>query len=387
MSIALALLTLLALGATWIAHLSVLAVVRKRPAPKGEPPPVTLLKPLKGLEDGLWENLCSFARQDHPGLQILFGAADPADPALELARRVRDAHPHVDIEIVAGARPFGLNPKVTNLASMVRHAKHELWMISDSNVRARPDYVASAVAEVTRPGVGMVTHMFAGTGGRSLGARFENLHLNSWVAGGMGLSQVFTRTACVVGKSMVFRRADLERAGGFAGVRDVLAEDYVLGLRFAKLGLDVVTAPQVVESVNDSWSLARFVSRHQRWGLLRRRLSPVSFALEPLLNPALFSSLLAVAGHPLVALAAITGKIASDALLARRLLGRWPRVTDLALVPVKDLLVAVIWVLSGLRRTVEWRGQRLVVGRGTVLRLSPRPADEGRTDAALHLRP
>ena len=111
---------------------------RRRAVPPSTATGVTVLKPLKGVDDELYENLASFATQTHARLQILLGAADPEDPALAVARRLETSFPDVDIRIVAGTAPLGRNPKVANLAGLMPHARHDLVLVSDSNVRARP---------------------------------------------------------------------------------------------------------------------------------------------------------------------------------------------------------------------------------------------------------
>lgn len=341
--------------------------LRRRPSGAHACPPISILKPLKGGDDDLYENLASFARQSYPRFQIVLGAEDPADAALDVARCLQRDHPHVDIAVVAGAEPFGLNPKVTNLASLSRRAHCGTWLVSDSNVRVRPGYLRALAGRLGDPNVGMVTSIFAGTGEASLGALLENLQINSFIAAGMCGAELLTPAACVVGKSMLFRRRDLERVGGWAAVKDILAEDYFLGRRFTRAGMRVVTSPHVIETVNRSWTLDRFLNRHLRWAQIRRRGARWAFAGEPLLNPVLWSALALAAGFPLVAASATVLKIASDALLAHRLGRRSYRLRDLAWIPVKDLVIAGLWAVAAFRRRVWWRGNLRRIGAGTRL--------------------
>ena len=362
-------LTVVALGSvalTLVTHASVRVLVRRRPCGAGATPKVSILKPLKGVDDDLFENLVSFARQDYPAFQIVFGAEDPDDPALAVARRVQREHPGVDIRIVAGAAPLGLNPKVRNLASLCKAASHDLWLVSDSNVRVDPDYLRQTVA-VLAPDVGIVTNLFVGVGERTLGAHLENLQLCTWIAGGMAASQVLARRACVVGKSMLFQRQLLARIGGWHALRDILAEDYVMGTMVERLGLRTVLAPHVIRTVNGSWSFARFLNRHQRWAQIRRRVCPAAYALEPLLYPTPWLCLLACAGAPLAALLGLGIKVASDLTLARRLRGTGFGPAAPAAILGKDLLLAGVWFVGAFRRRVSWRGNRLWIGAGTVL--------------------
>lgn len=359
-------LALAALGAVLFTYLAVIVCLRRRPARATPRPPVTILKPLKGHDDDLFDNLVSFARQRYPRFQIVFGTEDPADPALDVARRVQALHPDVDIAIQACAPPLGCNPKVTNLASLCRLARYDTWLISDSNTRVRPDYLADTTASFSDPDVGMVTSFFVGTGEQGAGAVLENLHLNTFVAGAMAGRQLLTGTALVVGKSMLFHRADLADVGGWTGVADILAEDYVLGTRFRRSGARVVTAHHPIATINRSWTLRRFLNRHVRWGQIRRRLVPAAFFAEPLLNPVLWACL-AAPWHASLALAVVAAKIAADEALTQRLRGHGFRLRWLLAIPLKDLVIAGVWLVAAFRRRVWWRGHVMRIGAGTRL--------------------
>jgi ceramide glucosyltransferase len=366
---------------TALTHACVHWKLRRRTAHEGYAPPISILKPLKGVDDGLEENLASLATQDYPGrFEIVLGAADPDDPALDVALRLRRDFPEVTIKIVAGRQRPGLNPKVQNLMAMSDVASSDTILISDSNVRVGPTYLRDIAREMADPEVGLVSNLIAGQGERTFGAALENLHLNSFVAGAVCGADLVARHPVVVGKSMLMRLSDLERLGGWKRVADVLGEDYLLGTAFAQAGHKVVLSSHVIRTVNTSWALRRFMSRHLRWSQLRRWVAPGAYVFEPLLNPLPWLMTLALvvwlrsgafgssASTMLGALAVFgVGKVASDALLSRRLRGQWPPLSGLAAVPAKDAVVFFLWCLAWVYRSVDWRGNKFRIGRGSAL--------------------
>lgn len=356
---------------------SVLAVLRatgrrreRLPSP-GDTTPVTVLKPLCGADDALERNLETFFRQTWPHLELVFGVEGEDDPAVAVVRRLRARHPHVRCRLVIHDGRRALNPKISNLRAMLEAGAHDVVLISDSNVAAPPRYVEELLGQLLdrdRP-VGMATSLFAGVGERSLGAALENLHLNGPIAGSVAASQELTGRTIVVGKSMMFRRSTLDRLGGLESVSTLLAEDYVLGRMVRAAGQEVRIGTVIVDNVCERTTVRRFVDRQLRWGLLRSRLKPLAYPLEPLLSP-LFVALIAPAfGAPLVpalawALALSAGR---DAIQWWRLRGPAGLLRALPLVPLKEALALGVWAVAPFHRHVSWRGRRFRVSAGTRL--------------------
>ena len=339
------------------------------PAPRSAPP-VSILKPLCGLDDGLEENLASFAALAWPDFEVLLGVRSSRDAAYPLARAAARRWPGRFRVVLQRGAP-GLNPKVNQLVTLARAARHDLLVVSDSNVRVDPGYVAEIVALLEDDAVGLVTHPISGEGEVRVGSLLDHLHLTGAITPGIVAAKSLLGRDIVVGKSMALRRRDLEAMGGFEAVRDVLAEDYVMGRMISTvLRKRVAVARTPVRNVSARRSLGDFTARYRRWGVIQRQAAGrLPYAGLALLNPVLLATAgAAVAPGPVAlgALAATCGvKIALDASAARLLRPGGFRPRQLALVPVKDLLFGAAWAAGLFRRTVAWRGTRLVVGAGT----------------------
>ncbi|MFO0889286.1 MAG: glycosyltransferase [Isosphaeraceae bacterium] len=334
-------------------------------------PPVTILKPLKGLDEQLEENLRSFFHLDYPTYQLLFGVASQDDPAVAVVEKLIREFPASDAQLVIGAPVFGLNPKVENLASMDRFRKHDVILISDSNVRVRPEYLRETAAYLSEPGVGLVTNLFAGVGESHSGAVMENLQLNGYIAGGMALASVM-RITCVVGKSMLMPVKVLEAIGGFARVRNLLAEDQVIGVLVRKAGYSIRLSHHVIDNVNHRRGFNWFLNRHSRWYKIRRQMALPTFLAEPMANLAVVGLVWAFSGESGIAWGGLAGLVglgvARDAIQTRWLSGRFPRLRHLLFSPIKDILLLPVWFDAMVNSRVQWRGHRFHVGRLTRLR-------------------
>lgn len=339
-------------------------------------PPVTILKPLKGLDEELEANLLSFFELDYPQYQLIFGVADRDDPAIPVVETLMARFPNQDAALVVGNPAFGLNPKIENLAAMYPLRKHEYILISDSNVRARPEYLREIVGPLADPSVGLVTNVFTGVGERKLGAILENLQLNGFIAANLCGAFVL-RITCVVGKSMLMPVKALEAIGGLASVRNLLAEDQAIGVKVRKAGYAIRLSHHVVENVNKTRDLKWFLNRHSRWLKIRYQMALASFLLEPLVNLTGIGLVWALASGSALSWIGFTTlcalSIGRDAIQTRWLRGAWPRRRDLPLSLLKDLFMLPIWFDALVNRKISWRGHKFVVGRFTRVRTSRVP--------------
>ena len=335
-------------------------------------PGISVLKPLCGADDDLAQNLASFAALDYPDYEVVLGVRSAADPAHAVARAAVARWPQRFRLVLQVGEP-GLNPKVNQLVTLADAARHDLVVVSDSNVRVAPGYLHEVARAFEDPEVGCLTHPVVGVGERRLGSLMDNLHLTASVAPGMVAAKLLVDRDLVVGKSMALRRSDLDQVGGFFSAKDLLAEDHVIGTWVSrKLGKRVVVASSPVFNVSQDKGVGAFYRRYQRWGVLQRTVvAPSTYLAQALLNPAplaLLAALLAPAAHTLAAVAALVGlKVALDLAMLHALRGTRPPLAAAPAVLLKDVLLFGAWVHAGLRQTVCWRGTRLHVLSGSRL--------------------
>jgi ceramide glucosyltransferase len=334
-----------------------------RPPVPAALPPVSILRPLKGVDADLTENLRSLFRQAYREFEIILGTEEPDDPALVAARRVAREFPRVRCVILGSAPAIGFNPKVNNLASLASRARHPLLLISDSNIRVPADHLENLAAHRAQAGGGLVWSLVRGVNGRGLGGILESLQLNGPMMGGVSALARILKIPCAVGKSMLIHRDDLNAIGGFRFLGQFLAEDQICAEELARRGRPVVVAGSVIDNVLGRRTLREFASRHLRWARLRRHVSPTGYCGEILLNPT-FLALLGlvafrsadfaiVAGLALVAMSLINAS--TERLLGlRRPVWVYPPL-ELAL----SLVRGVLWFVALFTRTVVWRGKAL----------------------------
>ncbi|MFN3396192.1 MAG: ceramide glucosyltransferase [Thermodesulfovibrionales bacterium] len=334
-------------------------------------PPISILKPLKGLDDNLFDNLASFCEQDYTEYEIIFSLQDHNDPAYKVARKIKDKYPDRDISIIVERCDTGLNPKVNNLIPAYNASKYNLILISDSNVMVEKDYLREIVRPMNDPDVGLVSNMIMGVGGHSIGSILENLHLNTFILSSVCFLDKFLKMPCVIGKSMLMRKSDLEAIGGLQVVKGVLAEDYIIGKKMHKRGKKVILSNHIIKNVNEYWSVKKFLNRHTRWGRIRWKIGGIRYISELISNPVFLSfipiflcepSRLTISFALLVSLIKVIG----DVYLGK-IINSDSNPLVYLLSPVKDIIIGLIWFVPILSNTVVWRGNRYIIGKDSTL--------------------
>ncbi len=331
-------------------------------------PPVSIIKPLKGIDDNLFDNLESFCKQDYPEYEIIFSLQDVNDPAYRIAEKIKNKYPHL-VRIILDGSQRALNPKVKNMITAYRNSKYDYFLISDSNVYVGKDYLRKTVSCMTE-NTGLVTNLIVGVSGRSIGAKLENLQLNSFVILATCFLDKFLKMPCSIGKSMLMRKRDFEEIGGFDAIKDILAEDYMLGKLMHEKGKGVVLSNYMVKNVNEYWSLSRFLNRHTRWAKIRWKIGGIKYFTEPLSNPLFLSSLTFFVDNfsimsLKVFLMTLLLKISFDFYTSRLI--KSPLNISVLLIPIKDLITALIWFVPFISCRLSWRGNIYKIGKDTII--------------------
>ncbi|MBV8120826.1 MAG: bacteriohopanetetrol glucosamine biosynthesis glycosyltransferase HpnI [Alphaproteobacteria bacterium] len=376
MNLTVAIIVLLIFGWLCLAG-QVLAVLRfaRRPLATMTPAdqqPVSVLKPLHGDEPGLYENLRSFLDQDYAAaVQIVLGVNDPEDTGLDAARALVDAFPEHDIELVVDRRIRGSNQKVSNLESMLPSARHDILVLSDSDMRVDRDYLRLLTPPLQDGHVGAVTCLYKGVSTGGLWSDLGALQINFGFLPNAVAGEALGVGGGCFGATIALARGTLADIGGFARFRDELADDHRIGDGVRARGLSVELSRYLVDAQVYEPSFAALWRHELRWARTMRQLAPAGFVGSVITYPVALA-ILAAAG---TGFSSVGCTLLTITVLARwamtaaisRLLGL--SVRALWLLPLRDCLSFAVFVASFLGRRVRWRDQNLYVepsGRMTV---------------------
>ena len=342
---------------------------RSRKRPSGFTPPVSILKPVRGRDARFFEAIRSHAEQQYPEFELIFGAADSADPALDDVERLREEFPQVPIRVVLTANDAP-NGKVGSLEILAREARYEVLLINDGDIAVAPDYLARVCGMLADPRVGLVTCLYRGSGA-SLASRAEALGIATEFAPSVLVARLLSAGGFALGSTMALRAADLEAIGGFAAIREFLADDYQLGARVAALGRQVALADTVVETSLGAGSW-RDVWKHQvRWSRTIRVSRPAGYFGYLVTQVTFWSAVAAGLGQWQVAAGCLAVRVVAAAA-SLWALGCRPVALAL-LAPLRDLFGLAVWAAGMVGREVEWRGIRFRLLRDGRIRPLWRP--------------
>jgi ceramide glucosyltransferase len=370
MIVAIAAAVLIALAVAGIGYqlVSAFAVWRTLAAPVAASdatvtPPVTLLKPLHGLEPQLAANLGGFVSQTYSGtVQTVFGVSGAADAAVPAIAALRATHTTADIDLVVDGERHGSNAKVSNLVNMMAAAKHDVLVVSDSDIAVGPDYLTRIVGALALPGIGAVTCLYHGRGDAGGWSKLA----------AQGISYGFLPSVVVglrlgladpcMGSTIALRRETLDAIGGFEAFADILADDHAIGVAVRVPGLHVAVPPFTVAHGCVDASLPALMRHELRWNVTIRRLDPWGYLGHGLVNPLPFAVAAALV-HP------VAWPLVPAALVARALVvavvdrTTGSRAAPLWWLPARDFLTFGLFIAGFLVQSVDWRGSRLRVAR------------------------
>jgi ceramide glucosyltransferase len=336
------------------------------PLRKDFAPPVSILKPVRGLDREAYENYVSFCRQEYPEFEILFGVTEETDPVLPVLRKLIDDFPQCKIRVLVGAEQLGTGDKVNKLCRMVRESKYDILIISDSDIRVAPGYIHAVAAPFADPQVGAVTCLYRGITDGSLVSDMEALGntsdfdagvLSAWLLGGVDFA---------LGATMATTKEHLAEIGGFEALVDHFSDDYELGNRISKLGYRVEVTTFPVFTVFPTQTLGQCFRHQVRWTLTMKHSQPwghFSLIFTHGLAWAILAAAVApswpVAAFYLSGYALLRGVMAwtvgvwgvNDPLLRKKM---W-------LVPLRDAFAFAVWLTSFFTRRIEWRGQEYYI--------------------------
>jgi ceramide glucosyltransferase len=336
------------------------------PLPESQLPPVSILKPLKGVDPEIWQSFCSHCDQDYPDFQLIFGVSDPGDPAIGLVRKLQAKYPDLPIELIVCDRALGANVKVSNLAQMLPAARHEFVLVNDSDIRVPSDYLRTVIPPLANDSVGLVTCLYRGVASPTTGSRLESLGISTDFVPGVLSARFLERGLHFgLGSTLAFRRRDLAAIGGFEALLDYLADDYELGRRIAAMGKRVELSAATVTTFLPAYTLRQFFRHQLRWSRTIRDARCWGYA-----------GLLFTFGLPwaLVTLLATHGAVWAWILFGMTLAVRLAvgcgalvvlhdrqnfrnkALGNLCLLPLRDLLAPFVWVIGFIGNRIHWRG-------------------------------
>jgi ceramide glucosyltransferase len=340
-------------------------------------PPVSILKPLRGVDPQMYESFRSHCTQDYPEYEIIFGVSEADDPAVEAVQRLIHEFPQCSIQLVLCPQVLGNNRKTSNLVQMLPQAKYDHILINDSDIYVTPDYLRRVMAPFAQPHVGMVTCPYRGIAAETLGSKLESIGISTdFIAGVLTAGQIEDGIHFALGSTLAITRTALDAIGGLRPLVDYLADDFELGYRVSSTGLEVVLADVVVETHLPAYSFRGFFEHQLRWARSTRDSRRMGYIgllltfglpwaiLAVLFAPGVWWSWPTLAGAVLlrVAVALQVGLgVVHDRAVWRHL---W-------LLPLRDLVAFWVWFASFADNKVRWRGDIFVLESGKI-----RPAPE-----------
>src|SRR5580704_1303224 len=339
-------------------------------------PPVSSLKPIRGLDPDAYENFASFCKQDYPDYELLFCVGKEDDPVLPVLQRLKQEFPGRQIRVLFGSGGRGSNDKVVKLARLVSEAQHEVVVISDSDVRVQPDYLRTVIAPLADPKVGAVTCFYAPIEDKTLTDSLQTIGMFSDFYAGILVARQLDGVKFALGPTIATTRMRLAGFGGYGAIANRPADDLLVGRLIAEQGYEVELLPYTISTVADYGSLPDLFHKRLRWIVVMRHMRPWGH-LGLLLTQGLPWSLAAIAIRPSPGVA--LGYLGSYLFLRFAMtwtVGIWGLKQSalwkkLGLLPAWDAVAFGIWLTSFTRNSIRWRDAEYYIRDGALVPVSP----------------
>ena len=364
-----------AIGGSVYAVLCVLAVIRFRRRPAILPqrsreqwPPVTILKPVHGLEKNQRKNLRSCCLQDYPEFQVVFSVQHKEDAAIPLLKELQQEFGADQVTVAVENFRAGSNGKINNLIGGLQHARHDVLVISDSDVLLQPDYLKTIVAPLSDPDVGCSCTLYKAAGAETWFEKMELLTMNADFMANVLFAYISGASKFCLGASAALKRSTLEQIGGLDSLADYLVEDYEMGRRIWMLGKKVAVVPYFVDTIVDLKSPSQWWDHQVYWDQNTRAARPMAFFATALVRSVPFAILYAIARMgDATGLWTVAGAFALR-LISAAIILRWglrdsEGVRSLGLLILRDISSLATWLLAFTKRTTIWRGTSFVLTR------------------------
>jgi ceramide glucosyltransferase len=340
--------------------------------PIGFTPPVSNLKPIRGVDPDAYENFASLCRQDYPDYELLFCVSSESDPVVAVLERLQRDFPQRSIRIIHRAGDSASNDKVAKLARLVNEARHEVLVINDSDVRVGPDYLRSVVAPLGRPGVGAVTCFYSSQADKNFAENLHTIGMLSDFFAGLLVARELDGVKFAIGKTIATTRTNLAEFGGYESLENRPGDDLLVGRLIAEHGHEVELLPYTIQTVSDSASFRDLLQKRLRWMVVMRHMRPSGhFGL--LFTHGLPWTLLAILVHPTVTVALVYGglytalRVAMTWMIANRGLKLRGVRERIPLIPVWDAAAFLLWLTSFTRSSIRWRDGEYTIRNGKLV--------------------
>lgn len=348
--------------------------LRERAALSVNLPPISILKPLKGIDPEIYESFRSHCDQDYPGeYEIIFGVSEANDPAVEIVKRLQQEFPQRQIQLVVCSERLGVNVKVSNLVQMLRVARYDCLIVNDSDIRVDSDYLRRVVSPLSDPDVGMVTCLYRGVASATFGSCLESLGISTDFAAGVLVARfVEGGIHFGLGSTLVFWRRVLQAIGGFESLVDYLADDYELGKRISDLGRRIVLSELVVATFLPPYTVKQFLQHQLRWARSIRDSRRGGYLGLALTFGLPWAILAALANYKQIWLwgllaAVIVLRLAVALVVGLKILRDRQVLSWLFMLPLRDFVAMLVWVVSFGGNTIDWRGDTFTLRNGKLI--------------------